>query len=235
EKIVERLKDLKLKIPTGVSIAKTNSPETVSEESGIADYVKAYQCFINAGIGDYFTVNISCPNAFGGEPFTTPEKLDRLLNAITRIPSNKPLFIKMPAEMPLEDLDSMAEIACKYKITGFVSTNLAKDRSNGNIKDKNVPDQGGLSGKVVQEQSDRQIAYLYKRTQGEFVIIGCGGVFTAEDAYRKIKLGASLIQLITGMIFQGPQAISSINQGLAELLKRDGYKNIAEAVGTDNK
>jgi dihydroorotate dehydrogenase len=76
------------------------------------------------------------------------------------------------------------------------------------------------------------IEYLYQTTGKEFILVGCGGVFTAQDAYRKIRLGASLIQLITGMVFRGPQVISQINQGLVSLLQRDGFKNISEAVGT---
>jgi len=87
----------------------------------------------------------------------------------------------------------------------------------------------------VEELTDNLIKYVYKRTQGKYIIIGCGGVFNAEDAYKKIKLGASLIQLITGMVYQGPQTISQINLGLVKLLKKDGYKNISEAIGANNK
>jgi dihydroorotate dehydrogenase len=228
--IAHRIKDLRFKIPVGISIAKTNSPKTAEEQAGIADYVKAYKTFVDAGVGDYFTINISCPNAFGGEPFTTPEKFDRLMFAIREVKSEKPVFIKMPAELPFSVVDEMVGVARKYRVTGFICTNLAKDRNNPAIKDSNVPEHGGMSGKVVQDLSDKLISHLYKTTK-EFVIIGCGGVFSAEDAYRKIKLGASLIQMITGMIFEGPQVISEINRGISNLLSNDGYKNISEAVG----
>jgi dihydroorotate dehydrogenase len=90
-----------------------------------------------------------------------------------------------------------------------------------------------LSGKVVEDLSNKMIEHGYRKTKGKYVIIGCGGIFTAEDAYKKIRAGATLLQMITGMIFQGPQTISSINLGLVKLLKRDGFKNIAEAVGAD--
>jgi dihydroorotate dehydrogenase len=233
-KLKSNISNLKSGFPLGISIAKTNSAETVDEEKGIADYVKAYKTFVDAGIGDYFTINISCPNAFGGEPFTTPEKLDRLLAALRQVPNKKPVFIKMPAEMPFDILDGMLEVARKHKITGFISSNLAKNRNNPAIKDSFVPEQGGMSGKVVQDFSDKQIEYIYKKCGKEFVIIGCGGVFNAEDAYRKIKLGASFIQMITGMIFEGPQVIKKINQGLADLLRKDGFSNISEAVGKGN-
>ena len=101
------------------------------------------------------------------------------------------------------------------------------------IKDELPTTNGGLSGKVVEELSDNMISYIYQKTGKKFVVIGCGGIFSAEDAYRKIRLGASLLQLITGMIYQGPQLISQINLGLVEMLKRDGFKNIGEAVGCD--
>ena len=235
ETISKRLEGKKFNFPVGISIAKTNNQACADEQQGITDYVKAFKIFNEKNIGDYFTINISCPNTFGGEPFTTPEKFERLIAALKQVPSQRPMFIKMPSEMPFETLDKMIEVARKYKITGFISTNLAKDRKNENIKDQNFPNVGGMSGRVVQELSDRQVEYLYKKTKGEFVIIGCGGVFSAEDAYRKIKLGASLIQLITGMIFQGPQVLSEINQGLVELLKKDGYNSISEAVGKNNQ
>lgn len=236
EKIAVRLKSLKFKFPLGVSLAKANSPTTVEEEQGIIDYVKAYQTFLKAEIGDYFTVNISCPNAYGGEPFTDPDKLDRLLAALYAEGWKKPVFIKLPAGLPDAQVDALVGVCRKYQVTGFICTNLSKDRQNPKINpaDK-LPEQGGISGKVVQEASDRLIAYLYKKTRREFVIIGCGGVFNAEDAYRKIRLGASLIQIITGLIFEGPEVVGLINQGLKKFLQRDGFKKISEAVGADIK
>ena len=231
KKISQRLRGTKFKFPVGISIAKTNSPETVDEIKGIQDYKKVYDVFENAKVGQYFTVNISCPNAFGGEPFSDPQKLDKLLSALSKHGWTRPVFIKMPSELTENELDALVLVARQYKVSGFISTNLAKKRDFSKIKEKDVPAKGGLSGKLVEDLSNKQIAYLYEKYGKEFVIIGCGGVFSAEDAYRKIKLGASLIQLITGMIFEGPQLIGEINAGLVKLLKQDGYKNISEAVG----
>lgn len=229
--ISEKLKKLKFSIPIGVSVAKTNSPDTVDEQKGIEDYLKAYNVFVEAGIGDYFTINISCPNAFGGEPFTEPQKLERLLSALFQGAWRKPVFIKFPADLSHEEIVQLVEVARKYKISGFICTNLTKKRDLNRIKDQAVPQKGGLSGKLVEDASNDLIEFLYKTYKREFVLIGCGGVFSAEDAYKKIKLGASLIQLITGMIFEGPQLIGEINFGLEKLLKQDGYENISEAVG----
>lgn len=242
ENISKRLKRKKFTIPVGINIAKTNCKETVDTDNAIEDYFKAYKAFTS--IGDYFTVNISCPNTFGGQPFTDSVKLNALLQKIMSIPKNKPIFLKLSPDLIKKEIDEIIDTAIKWNIDGFICTNLTKNRNaeqNKNILDKNVPKLGGLSGKVVNDLSDKMIRYVYKKINGpsnplgasKFIIIGSGGVFTAEDAYRKIKAGASLVELITGMIFEGPQVISEINLGLVKLLKADGYKNISEAIGKE--
>ena len=231
ERIANNLVNKKISIPLGINIAKTNCGETVDTDRGVKDYFKAYSAFVN--IGDYVTINISCPNAFGGQPFTDSKKLDALLQKIMSIPKAKPIFLKLSPDLSKQEIDEIIEIASKYRIDGFICSNLTKNRDNKNIIDKNIPELGGLSGKVISNLSDELIRDIYKKTRGKFIIIGVGGVFTAEDAYRKIKAGASLIELITGMIFEGPQVISDINLGLTKLLKSDGYKNISEAVGKE--
>ncbi len=224
EVVSNRLKNINHDIVLGVSIGKTNDKCTVDTDKAILDYKKSYQAF--DGIADYITVNISCPNTFGGEPFATRERLEKLLKAITENKYDVPIFIKMSPDLNDDELDDIIDIAREFEVTGFISTNLTKKHDFEN---------GGLSGGAVAELADKQIEYIYKRTRGEFLIIGCGGVFTADDAYRKIRLGASLIQLITGMIYLGPQMISSINMGLVELLNRDGFENIKDAIGVDVK
>jgi dihydroorotate dehydrogenase len=193
---------------------------------------------LEKNIGDFFVINLSCPNAFGGQPFSDPEKLDLLLAKIRELPRKKPIFLKMSPDLNQMDVDGIIELAKKYSLDGFVCSNLTKDFSNVLVKEKikdNLPlDLGGLSGKPLEELSNVMISYIYKKTQGAFLIIGCGGIFSAEDAYKKIRLGASLVELITGMIYKGPQVISEINQGVAKFLKKDGFQNIAEAVGVDN-
>ncbi|KKU48656.1 MAG: Dihydroorotate dehydrogenase 2 [Parcubacteria group bacterium GW2011_GWA2_46_9] len=233
EAIAARLKNKKTTIPLGISIAKTNSEKTIETEAGISDYVKAYEKFIN--IGDYCTINISCPNAYGGQPFTNAESLEKLLNRIDTILASKPIFLKISPDLNHDEIDGIIEVAGRHKISGFICTNLTKNRNNEKIKDAAVPEKGGMSGKVVEELANELISYIYKKTNGQFVIIGCGGVFSAKDAYKKIRAGASLVQLITGMIYEGPQVISEINQGLISLLARDGFSNISEAVGADNR
>lgn len=236
EKIAKKLKSKKTAIPLGISIAKTNCLETADTQKGIDDYVESYKIF--SDIGDYITINISCPNAYGGLPFTDRESLSRLLTEIGKVKKTKPIFIKMAPDLSDKQLDEIIEVSQKHEIDGFICVNLTKDRENksimNKIKDKDLPSVGGISGKVVEELSNQLIAKVYKKTNGKAVVIGCGGIFSAEDAYKKIKLGSSLLQLITGMIFQGPQLVSEINEGLVKLLKKDGYTHISEAIGKDN-
>jgi len=233
EAVAARLRNKKFVIPTGISIAKTNSKDTVEIGAGINDYIKTCREF--AAIGDYFTLNISCPNSFGGEPFLEPANLDRLLFKIDELKIPKPIFLKISPDLSYDQLDRLMEVASRHNISGFICANLTKNRNNKKIKDAAVPEQGGLSGRVAEELANELIGYIYKKTRGQFVIIGCCGVFSAEDAYKKIRAGASLVQLITGMIYEGPQVISEINSGLIKLLVRDGFANISEAVGADNR
>lgn len=222
EVVSNRLKNKTFSIPLITSIGKTNNQNTVDTEAGITDYLKAYKAFIK--IGDFFDINISCPNAYGGQPFSDPIKLDKLLTQIDIVPTKKPVFLKMPPDLAEKELDRILEVVKKHKIAGFICTNLTKSKKG--------PGLGGISGKVVEDLANKQIEMVYQKTKGKYIIIGCGGIFSAEDAYKKIKLGASLVQLITGMIFEGPQLISEINRGLVKLLKQDGYTNISQAIGS---
>lgn len=223
------------KIPVGINIAKTNSAETDGIKNGINDYLKGIRLF--SGIGDYLTINISCPNTSGGQPFIEPGLLDKLFQEVKQLNLRKPIFLKMPPDLLLEQIDKIIDLSEHYHLTGFICSNLTKNRDNPLIISKEisqVPDGvGGISGKPAEEMSNNQIAHIFKKTNGRKIIIGCGGIFSAQDAYKKIRLGASLVQLITGMIFEGPQIISDINLGLCSLLRKDRFKNISEAIGAD--
>ncbi len=229
EKIRARLRGKQFVIPIGTNVAKTNDPKTVTVQAGIADYAKAYAHF--SDIGEYFTVNVSCPNAFGGQPFTDPRQLNRLLARLRKIPTRKPIFLKLSPDLERKTIDGIIRVAGKYAIAGFICSNLTKNRDA--VNGEQVPEKGGLSGKRVEARANDLIAYVYKKTKGKYIIIGCGGVFSAEDAYVKLRHGASLVQMVTGMIFEGPQRISEINQGLVCLLERDGLATVREAIGSD--
>ena len=238
-KIIERIKDYKpstlTNFPLNISVAKTNSKVTTNETDAIADYVGSLSQLKKAGVGSMITINISCPNTYGGEPFTTPTLLEHLLQKIDKVNVSQPIFIKMPANLAWPDFDNLLAVAAKHQVAGITISNLAKDRGQVKLMDP-LPDsvKGGLSGKPTWELSNNLIYQTYKKYHDRFVIIGVGGIFSAEDAYTKIKLGATLVELITGLIFEGPQLIGQINQGLVALLERDGYQTIHEAIGVDS-
>lgn len=234
EKITKKLKKYKsIKIPYSISVGKTNSCDTTNLEDGIADYRNCYKVLIDENIGNFYTINISCPNTFGGEPFTTPEKLGRLLDVLMPMQSAKPVLLKMPINLSWEEFKTLLDVAVSKKVHGVIIGNLNKNHLDPSIKDV-LPSgaKGGISGLPTRDLSNKLILETYKTYGKKLTIIGVGGVFTAEDAYEKIKRGASLVQLITGLIYGGPQIVGAINKGLVALLQKDGYNNISEAIGT---
>ncbi len=220
--------------PLNISVAKTNSPVASTDRDAIADYVGSLRAIGTAGVGDMITLNISCPNAYGGEPFTTPTRLDRLLTQVDAIKLVQPVFVKMPSDLNWEAFDKLLAVIARHRIAGVTISNLAKDRNQLKLKDL-LPDdiKGNLSGKPTWALSNKLIRLTYRKYNRRFVIIGVGGIFSAEDAYAKIRYGANLVELVTGLIFEGPQLIGQINRGLVDLLHKDGFSNVSEAVGVD--
>jgi len=189
----------------GISIARTNDTQSVSLEAGIADYVYSYKRLNEEGVGDYYTINISCPNAFGGEAFTKPELLDSLLKAIKAIPSKKPLYVKMPINIPWEQFDSLLKVADARGVNGVVIGNLNKDYSSLDFREEApAAYKGGLSGKPCRKLSTELIKKTREKYGKRFTIFGVGSVMSPEDATEKFAAGADLIQLITGLIYEGP-------------------------------
>lgn len=201
----------------GVSIARTNDALSRSVEEGIKDYVYSYKRLNETNTGDYYTINISCPNAFDGEAFTTPELLERLLLALREVHSTKPLYLKMPISLPWEEVDRLIAVGIKYKINGIIIGNLQKNYEVLAFRDEAPKEyRGGLSGMPTQKVSNEYIALAHKKYGDEITIIGCGGVFTPDDAKVKFDSGAKIIHMITGMIFNGPGVLREICQSVAE-------------------
>lgn len=234
----EKLEKLSFKNALGVSIGKTNTQSKETQKTAIADILQAFSVFENSSIkNSYYELNISCPNLFGNVSFYPPKNLEELLSAVDNLKIKKPIFIKMPINETDQNVKKMLDVIMKHKIKGVIFGNLQKDKKNPAIlqEEANKFKHGNFSGLPTQKRSDELIALSHKHSKKKLVIIGCGGVFSAEDAYRKIKLGASLVQLVTGLVFEGPLLVTKINRDLIELLENDGYKNISEAVGVENK
>ena len=223
-------------MPLAVSVAKTNSRQTVDDETAIADYCHSLTVLEAQGKVAWYEVNISCPNTYGGEPFTSPDRLDRLLSAIDRLHLSRPVMLKMPINKAWGEFRELLEVIVRHDVQGVAIGNLLHDRKGIDKRDKlgsSIP--GNLSGKPTRKVSTELIKHTYAEYGDRLVIIGIGGVFSAYDAYTKIRAGASLVALITGMIFEGPQLIGEINAGLEKYLKRDGFSSIHEAIGADHK
>jgi len=231
ERIAHKLKNKKFTFPIGVSIARANNQDIIFDtEKGIKDYLKAYENLKDTG--DYLTINISCPNTPDNLSFCEIKNFDRLMKVFSKKEITKPILIKLKPDFSKKQIDDFLEVCKKYTfIKGFVVSNLTTDRKEFD----NLTQKGGLSGLPTKKKSNELIKYISTKTKGKYVLIGVGGIFNAEDAYEKIKNGASLVQLITGIIYNGPSLIKEINKGLVELLEKDGYRTISEAIGANIK
>ena len=223
-----------------VSVAVIANKTTIEQVGGrpaeqaiINDVKKATEYIIRNKLANVVEINISCPNA-GKEPFIETESLDVLLTTLDSVPRDVPFWVKMPHLYDVEQFDSLLKVIVQHNVQGVTVANLVKDRSKIDIKDPLTDEiRGGLSGEPTREHSLELIRHAYKNYSDRLTIIGVGGVFSAEDAYAKIKAGASLVGLITGLFFEGPRLVGRINRGLVELLRKDGFSHVSEAVGAD--
>ena len=224
----------------GVSIGK--SKITPLEEAA-GDYLASFELVYN--LADYIAVNVSSPNTPQLRDLQQAEQLTALLSAlqarrkVLQQRSNKhvPLLVKLSPDLEQRDLEMIVEVVENLQIDGLIATNTTISRENLRTDAKRVTaaGEGGLSGKPLKNRSTQIIAELYRLTRGRIPLMGVGGVFTAEDAWEKICAGASLVQLYTGFIYQGPRIAHNINEGLAKILAREGFANLDAAVGCRSK
>ncbi|MCC6290595.1 quinone-dependent dihydroorotate dehydrogenase [Candidatus Nomurabacteria bacterium] len=212
----ERISDFVI----GVSIARTNDCETTDVESGITDYLTSFQKLNESNVGDYYAINISCPNAFGGETFAEPARLQLLLSALATVRTTKPIYIKMPINLSWTELSALLRVIEPFKINGVIIGNLNKDYSSLKIREEAPAEyRGGLSGSPCFLPSNNLIRKTREKYGKRFTIIGTGGIFSPADAMVKLAAGADLVQLITGMIYRGPSLIKNIAHEYAQRKK----------------
>jgi dihydroorotate dehydrogenase len=222
DKVIDRLKRSKVKgqrskkeqrFVVGISIARTNDEQSASIEAGIEDYAYSFRRLNEENIGDYYTINISCPNSFGGEAFATPELLTRLLTRLKQISCAKPVYMKMPINIPWAQFESLLKIIDIQGFQGVVIGNLNKDYNSLDVRGE-APEmyKGGLSGKPCSHPST-DLIYKTREIYGKrFTIMGVGGVMSPETAQEKFDAGADLVQLITGLIYEGPGLVRKLNR-----------------------
>jgi len=220
-------------VPIGINIGK--GFQTPLEEAH-KDYL---HCFENSyPLADYFVLNVSSPNTPNLRALQEMEPIRKILKLISAKAKSlagsageapKPVFVKVAPDNSGETLEEIVRTAVEFNV-GIVATNTTTELSL--LGPKWANEKGGLSGKPLKEKADAVLRRVYRISRGAIPIIGVGGVFSAEDAYEKIRLGASLVQVYTGWIYEGPNLIPAINRGLLKLMQRDGFARLQDAVGT---
>ena len=236
--VLQRIKGQTWRVPVGISIGRTNPLKEYSHSAAIADIVEAFTKARDSRVPfSYFELNISCPNLLHEISFYEPEHLAPLLAAVCALKLQSPLFIKMPIGLSDDATKALLDISMQFPVAAVIFGNLQHDRTDQAFDTEELSTlakyPGNWSGVPCKKQSDHLVKLAYNHAKGRLAIIGCGGVFNAEDAYQKVRNGASLVQLVTATVFEGPQVSAEICADLPALLARDGFKNIAEAVGVD--
>lgn len=224
------------KIPIGINIGKGKDTELARATD---DYLYLLEKFYS--YGDYFVVNISSPNtpnlrqlqkrAFLTELVAALQSKNAELSSELKT-AKKPLFVKIAPDLTCPQIDAIIQIVTEHEVSGIIATNTTISRDGLH---SDIQQEGGLSGKPLKERASEIIRYIYRTTEGRVTVIGVGGIFSAEDAYEKISLGATLVQVYTGFIYKGPSLVKHINLGLLRLMEQDGLKNIEQAVGIRNR
>ncbi len=217
--------------PIGINIgANKDSPDRM------ADYIAGITCF--SDMADYFTVNISSPNTPGLRALQGRAVLEDLLHRIVDIRDRQkrrvPVLVKIAPDLTEQDCKDIAQVALASGIEGLIVSNTTISRPD-ELQKKHSAETGGLSGAPLFRLSTDILARMYRLVEGRLILIGAGGVASGHDAYAKIRAGASLVQLYTALIYEGPGLVSRIKTDLQKCLARDGFKSVAEAIGADHR
>ncbi|MFC0548781.1 quinone-dependent dihydroorotate dehydrogenase [Kutzneria chonburiensis] len=229
--VAHRLHGRRNGVRLGINVVNTNRGIAASEHEVIDDYVRAVRRL--QGHADYLCLNLSCPNTEDGQHFFLRRgRLELLLHALAEVGIERPVVLKVaPFARPAELDGFLTAVGGTEFVRGF-SVNLPPGKPAGLAVPEKMP--GAVSGRPAERAANRTIRELYAAVDRKRqVIVGSGGVFDADDAYRKIRLGASLVQLLTALVYRGPSVVREINRGLPELLSRDGFASVREAVGAD--
>jgi dihydroorotate dehydrogenase len=238
EELAERLGALKAsglwpRHPVGINLGK--SKITPLEEAA-QDYACSFS--VLRSLADFFVVNVSSPNTPNLRQLQDRAALDEILTALQSINSDgrkarRPILVKVAPDLSFDALDEIVELVRPRELAGIVATNTTTSRPA--TADRELAgvyaETGGLSGRPLRERSTEVIKHLYLALEGKVPIIGVGGIFNAQDAWEKIANGASLVQVYTGLVYEGPGIAREITRGLTDLLQVNGFKSLGEAVG----
>jgi len=239
KQIARNLKARRPDCVMGINIGKSRS---VPIERAIPDYLSTFSTVYQ--FADYIAVNVSSPNTPQLRELQQPDLLSDLLEALQRrnrelaekhsLSSPRPLLLKIAPDLSHQELRDIVAVAQERGVSGIIATNTTVKREGLRTPAERVAaiGEGGLSGAPLHHRSNEVIKTIYRLTNGAVPIIGVGGVFTAEDAWEKICAGAGLIQLYTGFIYEGPAIARRINEGLRQIVSREGFVSLDEAVGS---
>ncbi len=212
--------------PVGVNLGK--SKDTPLGEAA-QDYAESFRRL--HPLADFFVVNVSSPNTPQLRELQAKQALDDILAGLVELNHpHKPVLVKVAPELSDEALDEILEVSANRRMAGIVACNTTTDRTG--LHTACGTEAGGLSGRPLRARSTAMIRHIYRQLRGHLPIIGVGGIFTAADAFEKIQAGASLVQVYTGLVYEGPGIAREIVAGLGELLTERGFRTVAEAVGT---
>ena len=197
----------------------------------VADYVTMTR--IMAPLASYLAVNISSPNTPGLRALQDEGALTGLLDAVleARGPEGPPVFLKVAPDLEPSDIDAIARIALDKRLTALIVSNTTISRPP--LKSRHAGEAGGLSGEPLKPLALQRLRDFRKATGAALPLVGAGGITTAEDAWARIRAGASLVQLYSAMVYEGPGIARRIVRGLEQLMRRDGFASVAEAVGSE--
>jgi dihydroorotate dehydrogenase len=228
EAVAERLKRRRKGI-VGINIGANKD-----SEDRIADYRTGFVKL--SGLADYVAVNVSSPNTPGLRNLQNRAELQRLLGTLVEARGDMrvPILLKIAPDLDAAGLDGIAEVALASGIEGLIVSNTTLARP-ASLKSRHAAQPGGLSGKPLFEPSTQVLAEMRQRVGTRLVLAGVGGVASGEDAYRKIRAGASLVQLYTALVYEGASLVTRLKRELLACLRRDGFASVGDAVGADVK
>ncbi|HVV73621.1 MAG TPA: quinone-dependent dihydroorotate dehydrogenase, partial [Verrucomicrobiae bacterium] len=221
--------------PVGMNLGKS---KITPLEKAPEDYSRSFRVLLP--LLDFFVVNVSSPNTPNLRQLQDKQALDEILAAIQEVqpaagPGRKPVLVKVAPELSFEALDDILELVGPRQVAGIVATNttLARPDTTDAVLRRVYAEAGGLSGAPLRKRSTEVVRHLYRQSRGRLPIIGVGGIFNAADAWDKIIAGASLVQVYTGLVYEGPGVVRQIVKGLRDRLTRHGFDQIGQAVGIE--
>ena len=222
--------------PHGLGIIGVNigaNRRSVEAGAPVADYVLALERLYD--VADYLTINVSSPNTARLRDLQGKQALDALIGEVVgrrdRMAVRKPLLVKLAPDLTPAEIDDIIQVCLDHRIDGLVATNTTVGRVAA-LRGSHAVEAGGLSGAPLRDRATDIIRYLYRSTGGKLPIVGVGGIFTPEDVFEKLAAGASLVQIYTGFIYEGPTIARRINRGLVRLAGQQGFTSLAQVTGS---